>query len=180
MEAPWPALSDEDEAFLKGTDVEPRGGEFFRHFAAEGYYACRRCRAPIARATSKGHIEGGHAAFATYIPRNLRCAMMVGRHFTKFNVRCAKCDANIGMLTKEATATGDCLRVNSRAVWYTPRNPPPTSILPADTTFDGAGLSLTAAASMGGGHEDDDDDDDDDGDIDGKKFAAELDDAFAV
>ena len=80
--------------------------------------------------------------------RNLTCDIKVGKWQTRFVVECSKCSAFLGELFKEsATRTGDCLRVNSKCLHYTAKAPPPTSIMPRDSTFDEGG--------------DDDDDDDD-------------------
>jgi peptide methionine sulfoxide reductase MsrB len=135
-EGPWPTPTADEAALLDDAKLEARGGKYYNHFVAEGFYGCLRCKSMVARADSQIRFEGGYATFERYCVRNLACDMRVGKWQTRFVVSCAKCDAFVGELFKEATGTGDCLRVNSRCVHYTAKHPPPTSIMPRDSTFD--------------------------------------------
>lgn len=150
---------------MNAEKMEPRGGEYYLHFTQDGFYGCRRCRNVIARADSKVRAEGGYAAFSKYAVKNLALDLRIGKYQTRFLVHCAKCQAFVGELSKEATSTGDCLRCNSAAIHYTSRDPPPTSIFPPDCTFDGDGNAKGGAA---------DDDDEDDEDLIDDEFADEA------
>lgn len=91
-------------------------GEYFYHFPEVGYYGCLKCRAVVARATSKERVEGGYASFGKYCVGNVACDMRVLSRETQFVVRCAKCRSNLGRLEKNTlTSTGDCLRLNFAA-----------------------------------------------------------------
>jgi peptide methionine sulfoxide reductase MsrB len=150
---PWPSISDTDRAVIDSAAMEARGGEYAGHFPSHGQYCCRRCRAVVARSSSKVRIPGGFAAFVSYYVPSLECRMVVARHSTAFNVRCRSCGANIGMLAKEPTSTGDCLRVNSTALWYVPQDTLPAE---ADSNFDSGARDASEESSDDDGNDFDD------------------------
>lgn len=144
---PWPELSRELLAVLDGARLErPFTTEQCNEFPTRGYYACVRCRTPIAAAVNKLGVEGGMSAFQRLNVSDTEIRVVSGEYTTRLQVSCKKCKGNLGEISQDIPMrvkceTGELFKANSVCLHFV--DGPAASVLhgnfcAADDDRDGA------------------------------------------
>ena len=115
----WPVVSKDILSILDGAKLErPFTTEQCHEYPTRGYYACVRCRTPIAAALNKLGIEGGYSAFQRLNTVDTEVRVVSGEYSSRLQVSCKKCRGNLGELSQDVPArvkceTGEIFKANS-------------------------------------------------------------------
>ncbi len=94
---------------MDGTTLErPFTTEQCNEFPTKGFYACVRCKTPVAAAINKIGIEGGISAFQRLNTVDTEVRVVSGEYSSRLQVSCKKCRGNLGEISQDVPPRAKC------------------------------------------------------------------------
>ncbi len=119
----WNQLTPEEERIIvhKGTE-RPFTGEYNDFKASTGTFVCRRCNAPLYRASDKFDSHCGWPSFDDEIPGAVKRYADNSLGMRRVEIVCANCDGHLGHVFEGERLTAKNVRhcVNSLSIRYVP------------------------------------------------------------